>query len=327
MMGSPVHPQKLQSNLRGGMNLLLTAWFALIAFLCLPINGWAQSVLPVPALSQRVIDQTGTLSPSDTSALEAKLAALEQSHGTQLVILMVPTTQPEDIFSYSNRVANVWKIGRAGIGDGLLIVVAKNDRRMRIEVAKTLEGAIPDVVAGRIISQYLTPAFRQNDYAGGLNAAVDALTARVKGEALPPPVNQDNGTSGQQNSPDSGLSNLGIFTFLGVWFFGSLLADVLGRFFGGLMTSGITGGLLFLATGSLAIAVGAGVASFIFIGLFGTKLPNIWGSSGTASVGGGSSSTWSSGGSSWSSGSSSSGGGFSSGGGGNFGGGGSSGSW
>ena len=121
------------------------------------------------------------------AGLEQKLAAFEQRKGTQIAILMVPTTQPEDIASYANRVANAWKIGRKQVGDGVLVVVAKNDHAVRIEVAKTLEGAVPDLAASMIIENAITPKFRAGDFAGGLSAAVDQLIARISGEPLPAP--------------------------------------------------------------------------------------------------------------------------------------------
>jgi uncharacterized protein len=131
-----------------------------------------------------VIDATDSLEAGQKAALEAKLAALEAAKGSQVVVLMVPTTAPEDIASYANRVGNTWKIGRKSVGDGVLLVVAKDDRKVRIEVAKTLEGAIPDLAAKQIIDQALTPRFKQGDYAGGLDAAVDQLAARIKTQTM-----------------------------------------------------------------------------------------------------------------------------------------------
>ncbi|RYG07282.1 MAG: YgcG family protein, partial [Burkholderiales bacterium] len=146
---------------------------ALFALLLIAAAFWsgaaaAQAPLPVPALTARVIDQTGTLDAVQAKGLEDKLAALEQSKGTQLVVLMVPTTQPEDIASYANRVGNTWKIGRKDVGDGVLLIVAKDDRKVRIEVAKTLEGAIPDLAAKQVIDTAITPNFRAGNYAAGL---------------------------------------------------------------------------------------------------------------------------------------------------------------
>ncbi|MDE1949885.1 MAG: TPM domain-containing protein, partial [Burkholderiales bacterium] len=155
----------------------------LLALLLAAAAAWAQDVQPVPALSARVIDATGTLAPAQRQALEDKLAAFEKQAGSQFVILVVATTAPEDIVAYAQRVADQWKIGRREVGDGLLIVVAKNDRAVRIEVAKKLEGAVPDLAASRIIEGVVVPAFRQGDFAGGLNAAVDQIEARIRGEA------------------------------------------------------------------------------------------------------------------------------------------------
>ena len=174
--------------------LLLLSWFgpALLA----------QDLLPVPPLSGRVIDQTGTLSGAQFDALSNKLAAFETASGPQIVVLLVPTTQPEDIAAYAQRVGDAWKIGRREVGDGLLIVVAKNDRRVNIQTAKALEGAVPDLAARQIIDNAIRPAFRADDYAGGLNAAVDQLIARIKGEALPEPSR-----SASRSGPLGGLQD------------------------------------------------------------------------------------------------------------------------
>src|SRR5262249_42607265 len=146
----------------------------------------AQDVLPVPALDARVIDQTGTLG-AGREALEAKLEDVEHSTGSQIVILMVPTTQPEDIASYAYRVADAWKIGRHDVGDGYLGAGANKGRHVRVEVAKALEGAVPDLAAYQIIDRAMKPAFKAGDYAGGLSAGVDQLAARIRGENLPLP--------------------------------------------------------------------------------------------------------------------------------------------
>jgi uncharacterized protein len=148
----------------------------LLCVLLLPGAGvHAQDVQPVPPLSGRVIDNTGTLSGAQQMAINAKLAGFEAEAGPQIVVLMVPTTAPEDIAAYAQRVADQWKIGRRDVGDGLLIVVAKNDRKMRIEVAKALEGAVPDLAARQIIDGAMKPAFQAGDYAGGLKAAIERL--------------------------------------------------------------------------------------------------------------------------------------------------------
>ncbi|MBQ0946114.1 TPM domain-containing protein [Ideonella sp. 4Y16] len=164
----------------------LLRWLLLAGWL-LASGAFAQAPQPVPALSARVIDQTATLSTAQQQALEAKLAAFEAQSGPQIVILMVRSTAPEDIAAYAFRVADQWKIGRRGVGDGLLVLVAKDDRVARIEVARALEGAVPDLAARQVIDRAMVPAFRQGDYAGGLNLAVDQLIGRISGEGLPTP--------------------------------------------------------------------------------------------------------------------------------------------
>ena len=162
----------------------LLRWLVLWA-LCAAAQ--AQDVLPVPPLAARVIDQTATLTTEQRAAIEAKLAAFEAQSGPQIVVLMVPSTAPEDIAAYAQRVAEAWKIGRRDVGDGVLLVVSKGDRKVRIEVAKALEGAIPDLAARQIIDTAVRPAFRADDYAGGLNAAIDRLGGASRAKAFPHP--------------------------------------------------------------------------------------------------------------------------------------------
>ena len=160
-----------------------TLW---LAACCLGASAQpAPTLQPVPALTARVMDQTGTLTPAERQALEDKLAAYEQAHGSQVVVVMVHTTAPEDIADYAQRLGDAWKIGRQGVGDGVLLVVAKDDRRLRIATMKAVEGAIPDLAAKRIIDQAITPRFRQGDYAGGLNTGVDQILALLSHENLP----------------------------------------------------------------------------------------------------------------------------------------------
>jgi hypothetical protein len=160
--------------------IAFSGWLGLLA----AAGAWAQPLQPVPALVTPVIDTTGTLQAPQKAALEAKLSALEAAKGSQVVLLMVPTTAPEDIASYANRIGNAWKIGRKGVGDGVLLVVAKDDRKVRIEVAKTLEGAIPDLAAKQIIDEALTPRFKQGDYAGGLDAGHLSVRGPAAGRRL-----------------------------------------------------------------------------------------------------------------------------------------------
>jgi len=287
--------------------LLLAAW--------LPLAAWAQgSVQPVPALTAHVMDGTGTLDAAQREALEAKLTAFEQSRGAQLVILMVPSTQPEDIAAYAQRVGDSWKIGRKGVGDGLLLVVAKNDRKVRIETTKALEGAIPDLAARQVIDTAITPRFKQGDFAGGLDAAADQLIALISGENLPAPAQK---SSGGKNSGFE-WTDLAIFLFFAVPIGGRIAAGILGRKFGSIATGGVVGVLAWIFTSSLIVA-GAAV-------LVGTVFALIT-SLGALGRGGRSSGGWTTGGFGGGGGSSGGGGGFSSGGGGDFGGGGASGDW
>ena len=292
----------------------LTALLLMMAAAC----AQAQAVLPVPALSARVIDQTGTLDATQRQALEDRLAAYEQASGPQIAVLIVATTSPEDIAAYAQRVADQWKIGRRAVGDGLLIVVAKGDRKMRIEVAKALEGAVPDLAARQIIDTAMKPAFQAGDYAGGLQAAIERLQARIAGEGLPTP------TSPTGREEGFGFQDLGLLFFIGVPVVGMLLTAMLGRKLGSLATAGAAGAAGWAFGGGLFMAGVAAVAALVLVGLFGIGSarrssggirrsgmvvpPIIWGGGGAGGGFGG-------------------GGGFSSGGGGNFGGGGASGDW
>ncbi|MDB5732217.1 MAG: hypothetical protein JWQ03_2112 [Variovorax sp.] len=296
---------------------VLVALF-LIATATLAGLGSAHAQQPVPALSARVIDQTGTLDASQRQALEAKLAAFEQKKGSQIVVLMVPTTAPEDIASYANRIANAWKIGRREVGDGVLVIVAKDDRQMRIEVAKTLEGALPDLAAARIIDEQMKPAFRQNDFAGGLGAALDQITARINGEPLPE-VRREARRGATRGGAGTDWAQLGIFLFFGVAVLGRLARAVLGNKLGPLATGLGAGTVAMVVTSSIALAALAAVAALLLTAFSGfMPLASLGGGRGRGGWGGGFGGGGLGGGG---------GGGFSSGGGGNFGGGGASGNW
>ncbi|BEP58872.1 TPM domain-containing protein [Variovorax sp. V118] len=299
---------------------LAAIFIAALAWVGLP--ALAQGLLPIPTLTARVIDQTGTLDAAQRSGLETKLAAFEQRKGSQIVVLMVPTTAPEDIASYAQRVGDAWKIGRKGVGDGLLVIVAKDDRKMRIATAKTLEGAVPDLAAVRIIDEEMKPRFRNNDFAGGLNAAVDRLIGLVDGEPLPEPSR--NSSSGSSNDGFD-WENLAIFLFVGVFVGAPIARAILGKTLGSVAMGGGIGVVAFFLTTSTVIAVIAGMIALmvsLFSGLAGFG-------PGRGGRGGGGGGGWSSGGGGggWGGGGGGGGGGFSSGGGGNFGGGGASGDW
>ncbi len=280
----------------------------------------AQAPQPVPALSARVIDLTGTLAAERVAAIEARLAAFEAEAGPQIVVLMVATTAPEDIFSYAHRVADSWKIGRREVGDGLLVVVAKDDRRVNIQVARALEGAVPDLAARQIIDRAIVPAFRVGDYAGGLDAAVDQLIARIRGEDLPAPQRRDDAGQGLQ------IEELLMFFFVAVPIIGAVFTGVLGRKLGSLVTAGASGGLAWLVTASVLIGIVAALAALILVGVFG--LGNALSRAGRGGGGRGGDGGFGGGfGGGGFGGGFGGGGGFSSGGGGSFGGGGASGSW
>lgn len=278
---------------------------------------WACSALAlvaVPPLTGRVVDQTGTLSSSDIASLTQTLKDLETRKGSQVAVLIVPTTDGEAIEQFALRVAEAWKIGRKKIDDGALVVIAKNDRRLRIEVGYGLEGALTDATTKRIIDEEITPKFKAGDFAGGVVAGVDRMIRIVNGEKLPepePPHWQDSGMLG-------GIDPFNPFVLAFVFIVGSALRTALGRLVGSAATGGFVGFLAWLFVGSIGAALVVGVLAFV-LAAFVDLMPT---GGGRGTRGG-----WSSGGSGgWGGSSGSSSGGFS-GGGGSFGGGGASGSW
>ena len=285
---------------------------ALLAFAVL--LGAARAEVPVPPLKARVTDLTGTLSAQQKAELESSIAAYEARRGSQLAVLMLPTTQPEEIAQYSIRVAEAWKIGRKGVDDGLLLVVAKDDRRLRIEVGYGLEGVIPDSVARRVIDERITPRFREGDFFAGVRDGVNQLIKLAEGEKLPPPQ----AAPARDPSPPVNLLEAAFVGFMFAVIAGTFLRPMFGRFLGSLVVAaglGVLGWLLYkIAVGVLAAVLGF-LISFINVGA-GRGGPF---SSGGRSWGGGSGGSWGGG--------SSGGGSWSGGGGGSFGGGGSSGSW
>lgn len=303
----------------------LGAGLTLVAALLLPGPLLAQDQLAlIPALNARVIDTTATLDAGQRQALESKLAEFEQQRGTQIVVLMVPSTLPEDIVDYTQRVGDLWKIGRKDVGDGVLVIVAKNDRTVRIATAKTLEGAVPDLAARQVISEAMTPRFREGDFAGGLSAGLDRLMGLITAEQLPAPSGASGGGGGEE-----GLQwfDMLVLLFFVVPLSVRVLGGIFGRKSGALLTAGGIGVVSWLLTASVLVAVLAGMAGLVFglaSGLAGYG-PGL-GGMGTRRRGG-----WNSGSGGWGQGGhggwGGSGGGFSSGGGGDFGGGGASGKW
>ncbi|MGY3229781.1 uncharacterized protein ACVWWJ_001265 [Luteibacter sp. HA06] len=289
-----------------------------VALLASPLAVLADGDAAVPTLQRHVTDLTGTLSADQISQLDTKLADLEKRKGAQVVVLMVPTTQPDALEDYSLKVAEANKVGRKGPDDGVLLLVAKDDRRVRIETGYGLEGALPDAIASRIIREYMAPKLRTNDYYGGISDALTAITQIVDGEALPPPVNPDESHERRRGGGGSLLLPL----IFGVLF----LRGILGRAplwarmpVGGAVTGGlgwlfmhsVFGGVIGLVAGALFMAIPGGAGRSIGGGGWGGF--GGWGGGGGFGGGG-----FGGGGGG--------GGGFS-GGGGSFGGGGASGSW
>jgi uncharacterized protein len=275
---------------------------------------YAQAPQAVPELSSPVTDRTGTLSAEQRASLERQLLDFERRKGSQIAILIVPTTAPETIDQYSIRVVERNKIGRAKFDDGVLVLVAMQDRTARIEVGYGLEGAIPDVIAERIRRQIMTPRFQAGDFYGGLEATAQALMRAIEGERLPETPQQP--VAAHQDYQSLFVMLL-MFTIVG----GGVLAAIFGKLFGSLLTGGIAGVLAWLLAGSLIAAIAASLLAFVFSLVMGASRGGPSGRIGRSGHWGGG----------WPGGFGGGGGGFGgggwSGGGGGFGGGGASGRW
>ncbi|MBM4219969.1 MAG: YgcG family protein [Gammaproteobacteria bacterium] len=271
----------------------------------------AQSLQQVPPLAAWVTDLTGTLQSAERAALEDKLQAFEARKGAQIAVLIVPTTQPEAIEQYSIRVVDAWKLGREKPDDGALLLVAMQDRTLRIEVGRGLEGALTDLVANRIIDETITPRFREGDFSGGIDAGVDRMIQVIDGEPLPEPEQHWDGAQG--------LASLLPILFMVVLVGSAILRALFGRALGSLATGGVAGGLAWWVTQLLGVSIGVGLVGLVLSLALGFGGGGRW-SSGPRHGG------WTTGG--WGGGGfrGSGGGGFS-GGGGSFGGGGASGRW
>jgi uncharacterized protein len=236
------------------MRSFLPRWLA-AGLLLLATTVFAADEVAIPPLQQRVTDLTQTLSVSEQAALESKLAQFEQQKGSQIAILLVPTTQPEAIEQYSIRVVEAWKLGRKGIDDGILILVAKEDRKMRIEVGYGLEGIVPDSIANQVILDALKPHFKQGDFYGGLDAATDQLIARISGEPLPEPPQR------QASQGDWG-DILPVLLFGGL-LVGGVMRAIFGNFLGGAVNGGLVGAAVWLLGGGLLIAIVIAFIAFL----------------------------------------------------------------
>jgi len=279
---------------------------ALLAAALLFPPAYTAAEIAVPPLKARVTDLTATLTSDQRAALEQKLAALEARKGSQVAVLLVPTTQPETVEQYAIRVFDQWKLGRKGMDDGVLLLVAKNDRKLRIEVGYGLEGAIPDAIARRVMDEDIVPLFKRGNFYGGISAGTDRVSKLIEGESMPPPK--------RATAPGSGWSTETYFIgFIILAMASQLLHSLLGRFLG----AGVAG----VAAGIVGYVL-AGLTAAVIIGLIAFVISLFIGAAGRHGSGWSSGGNWSSGGGRWSSG----GGGFS-GGGGSSGGGGASGSW
>jgi uncharacterized protein len=271
----------------------------------------AQTLQPIPKLEARVTDITGTLTAAQQAELEQKLADFEARKGAQIAVLLVPTTQPEEIEQYSIRVTDAWKLGRKKVDDGALLILAKDDHKLRIENGYGLEGVLTDAASNRIIEDTMVPLLRQGQYYAAIGAGVDQMMALIDGEQLPPPDRtwQHRGTRNWNFLP---------FLLFAMLFGSGVLRSIFGRAGGAVLSGGAIGLVVFLLTQVLGLAIGAAIVSALLALLFGASGGG-WSSGGgfggLGGLGGG-----------FGGGGGGGGGGFS-GGGGGFGGGGASGGW
>lgn len=283
----------------------------LLLALLLLIPAAVPAQTPVPPLTAPVIDQTRTLTSEQIAALDRTLRAFNENKGAQLSVLIVPTTQPETIEQYSIRVAESWQLGRKGADDGVLLLVAKGDRAVRIEVGYGLEGVLPDALANRITDQVIVPRFRAGDFAGGITEGVNRIIAVIEGEPLPAPDRRQGRSS---EGIGATLPLLLMLVFVG----SGILRRLFGAFGGASVLGGIAGVIAWVLTSVMGVAIGAAVIAFLFTLLGGGH--SGWSSGRRGGWGGG----WGGGG--FGGGGFGGGGGWS-GGGGGFGGGGASGRW
>jgi len=319
--GDTVVPAKAGMTV-GGVRARFLRWLVATLLCCFVATALAADggLQPIPPFGPRVTDLTGTLDAQQKQALETQLEALEKSKGSRVAILLLPTTAPEDIAQYSIRVTDTWKLSRSDgkTHDGVLLIVAKSDHRVRIEVGQDLEGAIPDAAAARIIREYITPKFRAGDYDGGIEDAVGALTKLINDEPLPPPLTEDDhGAGGDRIGP----------AVIAAWFVAIFLGGIFRSAPAGLrmpIVGAGAGGVGWLVSGMLPLGVILGLVG-LFIGMFGGGSGGGfanrggWGGFGGGGFGGGGFGGGGGGGFG--------GGGFSGGSGGGFSGGGASGSW
>lgn len=285
------------------MRRVWSVLLALVWLVLLPAGSRAAEPVPLPALNARITDLTATLDATQRGRLEAQLAAIERNRGAQVAVLILPSTQPEAIEQFGIRLAEAWKIGHKGADNGVIVIVAKDDRKMRIEVGYGLEGAIPDAIASRIIRERMAPRFKQGDFFGGIAEALTTLETVLGGETPPAATGGTASSAAASGDWDTMPWLMALLMFSG-------LARKLFGVIGALAISGFGAWLAYSAFASLPLAVAAALLVFLLsFARFGGTGTGGWSSGGGSSSGGGFS-----------------GGGFS-GGGGSFGGGGASGDW
>lgn len=258
------------SSIRIGLFCVSFSWFCSVA-----------AQVAIPTLSARVTDLTATLTVDQTASLERRLAAFEEKKGAQIAVLIVPTTEPETIEQYSMRVVEEWKLGRKKVDDGALLIVAKEDRTLRIEVGYGLEGALNDAVSKRIISEVIVPYFKQGDYSGGIEAGIDSMMNVVSGEALATPEHKT-----ALSTRDAGVAGI----YIALFFLSGVLRSKFGRFPGALATGGVAAVLGWVLGGSFLLALAVGVITIVltlFSGIRGVGGGHYGGKGGRGGFGGG----------------------------------------
>lgn len=232
-------------------------WVALVflqSLVFLPLPVWAQPPVAVPALTGRVVDLVNSLSSEQKQSLEARLQAFEQRKGSQIAVLIIAKTQPETIEQYTIRVAEQWQLGRKRVDDGAILLVAKEERALRIEVGYGLEGALSDAICKRIIDEQILPRFRQDDFYGGISAGIDAMMRVVDGEALPPPY---------LDTQSLGAIGALPLVFIAAIIMGALMRKLFGRGKGALITAGALGLIVWFMTGLLLFALFSALMGFV----------------------------------------------------------------
>jgi uncharacterized protein len=234
---------------------------ALAAIACLLLGGLACAQVAIPRFEALVVDLTGTLTAQQQAALDEKLTALQVRKGSQVAVLILPSTQPEDIAQFGIRLSDAWQVGRAQEDDGAILIVAKDDRTLRIEVQDGLEGVLTDATCGRIINETIVPLFKQGDFHGGIDAGVDQIIRLVDGEPLPPPDK-----AWEKRSARDFPAPAAIFVLFAIF---SVLRNVMGRGLSSVFAGFAGAGVGWWVTASIIGAALGGVVGLVAGLLFG----------------------------------------------------------